>query len=69
MRLARSILVLVRIVTNNGWHTQPFEDTPNALTLTSECHPLGPPGPIGALLPQDPFQGSPMPTLSIMSQP
>jgi hypothetical protein len=42
MCLACSILVLVRIVTNNGWHTQPFEDTPNAPTLTSECRGLFP---------------------------
>jgi hypothetical protein len=40
MCLAHSISVLVRIITNNGWHTQPFEDTPNAPTLTSECRGL-----------------------------
>jgi hypothetical protein len=33
MHLARSISVLVRIITNNGWHTQPFKDTPNPLCL------------------------------------
>jgi hypothetical protein len=42
MRLACSISVLVRIVTNNGWHTQPFKDTPNAPTLASECRGLFP---------------------------
>jgi hypothetical protein len=34
MCLVCSISVLVRIVTNNRWHTQPFEDTLNAPTLT-----------------------------------
>jgi hypothetical protein len=42
MHLACSILVLVRIATNNRWHTQPFEDTPNASTLASECRGLFP---------------------------
>jgi hypothetical protein len=37
MCLACSLLVLNRIATNNGWHTMPFEDTPNAPTLASEC--------------------------------
>jgi hypothetical protein len=116
MCLAQSISVLVRIVTNNRWHTQPFEDTPNAPMLASKCrrlfptpgtthrsadkagpqtqtpslppalmppqtprpappalsiahHPLSPPSLTGALLPQDPFQGSSMLTPSVMSQP
>jgi hypothetical protein len=42
MHLVHSISVLVRIVTNNGWHTQPFKDTPNAPTLTFECRELFP---------------------------
>jgi hypothetical protein len=31
------LLVLNRIATNNGWHTMPFKDTPNAPTLACEC--------------------------------
>jgi hypothetical protein len=41
-----------------------------ALPMTNAAHcPLGPPGPTGALLPQDPFRGSPMLTPSMTSQP
>jgi hypothetical protein len=42
MCLAHLLLVLNRIATNNGWHTMPFKDTPNAPTLASECRGLFP---------------------------